>query len=105
MRKYETVFEYLHASFVTALAIYRNSLEEILSPLALSDSQLYQLLEVADERAWDEAELVASLRSRLGNNYLPFKSSIKQLNKKLVLFGHKLQLSDDFTVSHSLQLH
>ncbi|KAF2867390.1 hypothetical protein BDV95DRAFT_610791 [Massariosphaeria phaeospora] len=76
------------------MVIYRNSLEELLSPLVLSDSQLYQLLEETNGSAWETPDLVSSLRDRLGHNYLPFKSSIKQLNKKVVLFGHKLQLDD-----------
>ncbi|KAF2821597.1 hypothetical protein CC86DRAFT_458775 [Ophiobolus disseminans] len=94
MRKYETIFEYLHASLATSLAIYRNSLEELLSPLALSDSQLFCLLEDIDQHAWDDPDLIKGIRSRLGNSYVPFKSSIKQLHKKVNLFGHKLQLDE-----------
>jgi hypothetical protein len=104
MQKYESVFEYLHASFVTNMAIYRNSLEELLSSLSLSDSQLYQLLEDTDESAWESPDLVSGLRDRLGHNYIPFKSSVKQLNKKMILFGHKLQLDDKLKVSFSLYL-
>jgi hypothetical protein len=99
MQKYESVFEYLHVGFVTNLTIYRNSLEELLSPLALSDVQLYQLLEEANEGAWDDPELIANLRDRLGSSYLPFKSSVKQLHKKVNLFAHKLQLGDNFKVN------
>jgi hypothetical protein len=104
MRRYESIFDYLHASLVTNLAIYRNALEELLSPLALSDSQLYQLLEDVDQRAWDEPVLVASIRSRLGSSYLPFKSSVKQLHKKVNMFGHKLQLDSDLKVSSSKRI-
>ncbi|CAN9274444.1 unnamed protein product [Alternaria alternata] len=96
MQKYEETFGYLHASFVTIACIYRNSCEELLSPLALSDAQLSQLLENRESSAWENPELSDALRNRLGNNYLPFKSSVKQLNKKINLFGRKLQLDKNF---------
>jgi len=99
MQKYEEVFGYLHASFVTASCIYRNSCEELLSPLALSDAQLCELLENRDSSSWESPDLSDALHDRLGNNYLPFKHSVKQLNKKINLFGKKLQLSDKFHVS------
>jgi hypothetical protein len=99
MQKYEAVFDYLHASFVTNLAIYRNSLEELLSPLALSDTKLFSLLEKFDTNAWQEPDLVSSLRQRLGSSLLPFRSSTKQLHKKITLFAHKLQLDEKFKVS------
>ncbi|KAJ8113436.1 hypothetical protein OPT61_g4439 [Boeremia exigua] len=96
MHKYEDVFGHIHASFVTSACIYRNSCEELLSPLALSDLELYQLLEEVDGPSWQREDLDLTLRSRLGNNYLPYKSSVKQLNKKIILFGQKLKLSSDF---------
>ncbi|KAH6878005.1 hypothetical protein BKA58DRAFT_465733 [Alternaria rosae] len=96
MQKYEEVFEYLHASFVTTTCIYRNSCEELLSPLALSDARMSQLLEDHEDSSWDDPEFNDALRNRLGNNYLPFRSSVKQLNKKIKLFGAKLQLCDNF---------
>lgn len=99
MKKYEPIFEYIHATFVTSLTIYRNSLEELLSPLALSDLHLYRLLEEKDEAAWEEPDLVSCLKQRLEHSYLPFKSSLKQLNKKVTLFGRKLQLDEGFRVS------
>jgi hypothetical protein len=98
MQKYESVFEYLHVAFVTALTIYRNSLEELLGPLELSDTQLYKLLEEGDNVAWNNAEISANLRERLGSSYLPFRSSLKQLHKKVKLFARKLQLSDKMEV-------
>lgn len=104
MPKYESDFEYLHASFVTNMAIYRNSLEEFLSHPVLSNSQLYQLLEETDESAWENPDLASSLRALLGHNYLPFKSSVKQLNKKVILFGQKMQLDDKLKVRISLPL-
>jgi hypothetical protein len=99
MQKYESVFEYLHVAFVTNLTIYRNSLEELLSPLQLSDTQLYRLLEKSDHVAWNDPELITSLRERLGTSYLPLKSSIKQLHKKVTLFAHKLQLGTNLKVN------
>lgn len=98
MHKYESVFEYLHASFVTGLVIYRNSLEELLSALALSDAELNRLIEESDLHAWEDPSLVHKLRDRLGSSYLPFKSAVKQLHKKLNLLGHKLQLDASFKV-------
>jgi hypothetical protein len=99
MQRYESVFEYLHVAFVTNLTIYRNSLEELLSPLQLSDTQLCRLLEESDHVAWNDPELIASLRDRLGTSYLPFKSSIKQLHKKVKLFAHKLHLGANLKVN------
>jgi hypothetical protein len=100
MQKYESEFEYLQASFVTSLSIYRNSLEELLlSALALSDAQLHQLLKESDSQAWDNPDLVCKLRDRLASSYLPFKSSVKQLHKKVNLFGRKLQLDARLKVS------
>jgi len=101
MQKYEEAFECLHASFVTNACIYRNSCEELLGPLALSDAQVCQLLEDHDSSSWEDADLNDALRNRLGNNYLPFKSSVKQLNKKINLFARKLQLCDNFQVGKS----
>jgi hypothetical protein len=98
MQKYEEVFVYLHVSFVTISCIYRNSCEELLSPLALSDAQLSQLLENCESSAWESPDLSDALRNRLGSNYLPFKSSVKQLNKKINLFSCKLQLDKNFQV-------
>jgi hypothetical protein len=103
MQKYESAFAYLHASFVSSLTIYRNSCEELLSPLDLPDSQLFELLEDIDGRAWASAALDARVRTRLGSNYLPLKSSVKQLNKKIELFAHKLKLEKDFRVRGSSQ--
>jgi hypothetical protein len=99
MQKYEAVFEYLHASLVTSLAIYRNSCEELLSPLSLPDSQLFDLLDRIDYDCWADPVLDASFRDRLGKCYLPFKSSVKQLNKKIGLLGRKLKLEEDLRVS------
>ncbi|KAI4956191.1 hypothetical protein J4E91_000402 [Alternaria rosae] len=96
MQKYEDAFEHLHASFVTIACIYRNSCEELLSPLALSDAQVCQLLEDHDSSSWENSDLNDALRNRLGSNFLPFKSSVKQLNKKINLFAQKLQLGDNF---------
>ena len=98
MRKYEDVFGHMHASFVTIACIYRNSCEDLLCPLALSDIQLYQLLEKHDSPSWESVELNDALRSRLGSSYVPFKLAVKQLNKGLRLLGRKLQLCDDFRV-------
>jgi hypothetical protein len=102
MQKYESVFEHLHVAFVTNLTIYRNSLEELLGPLELSDTQLYQLLEEGDNAAWNDVELTSKLRDRLGSSYLPFRSSLKQLNKKVNLFAHKLQLDAGMKVIPSV---
>ena len=99
MHKYEGVFEYLHASLVTSLAIYRNSCEELLSPLSLPDSQLFDLLEKIDDVSWSDPSLDTGVRTRLGTSYLPFKSSVKQLNKKIKLLGRKLKLEEDLRVS------
>ena len=98
MRKYEEVFEYLHSSFIIMACIYRNACEELLSPLALSDAQVCELLESHDSSSWENPDLNDALRNRLGSNYLPFKSSVKQLNKKINFFARKLQLSDKFQV-------
>jgi hypothetical protein len=103
MQRYEAVFEYLRVSFVTSRTIYRNALEELLSPLALSDSQLYMLSEETDQSAWEEPKLASSIEGRLSHSYSPFKSSVKQLNKKVLLFGRKLQLENGFRVSSILQ--
>ncbi|KAF2490602.1 hypothetical protein BU16DRAFT_518033 [Lophium mytilinum] len=96
MKKYEGVFDDLHVSLITSLSIYRNSCEELLGPLALPDSQLYELLEKIDGSAWEDVGLSERLRERLGSNYLPFRTSVKQLNKRVVLFGQKLRLKQNF---------
>lgn len=101
MQKYEEAFECLHASFVTNACIYRNSCEELLGPLALSDAQVCQLLEDHDSSSWEDPDLNDALRNRLGSNYLPFRSSVKQLNKKINLFARKLQLCENFQVGKS----
>jgi hypothetical protein len=100
MQKHKSVLEYSHAAFVTNLAIYRNSLEELLGPLELSETQLYKLLEEGDNVAWSDPEFTANLRDRLGSGYLPFRSPLKQLHKKVNLFAHELQLSDKMQVKY-----
>jgi hypothetical protein len=92
MQKYESVFEHLHVAFVTNLTIDSSRGPNSSSSEFLYDTQLYQLLEEGDNAAWNDDELTAKLRERLGSSYLPFKSSLKQLNKKVNLFAHKLQL-------------
>jgi len=76
MRKYEGVFECIHASFIASLTIYRNSCEELLTRLDLPVSQLFEILEKIDGEAWTNPTLDASVRDRPGNNYLPLKSSV-----------------------------
>lgn len=98
MRDYETVFDNLHTRFVTSLSIYRNSCEELLSPLMLSDNKLLELLENPGTASWEDVELGESLRERLGESYRPYKASVKQLDKKIILFGKKLKL-DNMRVS------
>jgi hypothetical protein len=68
MQRYATTFDYLHGLLLANFAIYRNSLEELLSPLALSDSQMLQLLEHNDDQTWNDPELVLGLRNRLGSS-------------------------------------
>jgi hypothetical protein len=101
MRRYATTFDYLHASLVANLAIYRNALEELLNPLMLPSSQMFRLLEDNDDQAWNDEELVVGLKDRLGSSYLPFRSSVKQLHKKVNLLGHKLHLDTKLKVSFS----
>ncbi|KAH0543123.1 hypothetical protein FGG08_002549 [Glutinoglossum americanum] len=95
MKDYESVFENLHTSFITGLSIYRDSCEQLLSPLMLPDNKFYELLEKPEGNAWKDAELGESLHERLGSDYGPYRSSIKQLNKKIILFSKKLKLDDD----------
>ncbi|KAF8246380.1 hypothetical protein K440DRAFT_366847 [Wilcoxina mikolae CBS 423.85] len=94
MKDYESIFENLHTSFVTGLSIYRHSCEELLSPLMLPDNKFHELLENSDRNAWEDEELGKSLCERLGADYLPYKSSVKKLNKKIILFSKKLKLDD-----------
>lgn len=99
MNDFETDFENLHTSFVTSLAIYKNSCEKLLSPLMLPDNKLYELLENGSATSWEDAELGKSLHERLGQSYKPYKDSVKQLNKRITLFGTKLKLGDEMRVS------
>lgn len=99
MNDYENVFENLHTSFVTNLAIYRNSCEELLSPLILLDNDLNELLDKRGAKLWEDAKLGESLRERLGDSYTPYKSSVKQLDRRIKLFCKKLKLEDDMRVS------
>jgi hypothetical protein len=99
--RYECVFDCLHASLVTSLANYRNCCEELLSPFALPDTQLDDLFKKVDESSWADSDLDSLVRERLHNNYLPFKLSVKQLNKKIILLARKLKLDKDFRVCRS----
>lgn len=98
MKNYENVFESLHASFVLSLSIYRNSCEQLLHPLMLPGSKRHELLERPEQNAWQDAELNTILRQRLGLHYGDYKASVKQLAKKIVLFGKKLKLGDEMRV-------
>lgn len=99
MNDYETVFETLQTSFVTSLSIYRNSCEELLSPLMLPDKELSELLKNRSAKSWEGEKLGESLRERLGPSYIPYKASVKQLYKKINLFAKKLKLGNDMRVS------
>ena len=98
MWEYESVFESLHSSLITSLFIYKHSCEQLLNPMMLSESKLYELLEKPAGNAWQDPELNDSLRKRLGSAYIPYKTSTKQLNKKVILFGTKLKLAEDLRV-------
>lgn len=98
MWEYESVFENLHSSLVTSLLIYKHSCEQLLNQMMLPESKLYELLEKPAGNAWQDPELNDSLRKRLGATYSPYKTSIKQLNKKVILFGKKLKLDEDLRV-------
>ncbi|KAI9769210.1 MAG: hypothetical protein M1840_004339 [Geoglossum simile] len=65
----------------------------------LPDSNFYELLENHHGDAWKDEELGKRLRERLGTDYPPYKSSVRQLNKKIVLFSQKLKLCDDMRPS------
>lgn len=101
MWDYESIFENLHVSLVTILCIYRHSCEQLLSPLMLPESKRYELLEKPTGNAWQDAELDDSLHKRLGVSYGPYKASVKQLNKKIILFGKKLKLGEDLRVCNA----
>ncbi|KAF8531431.1 hypothetical protein BDD12DRAFT_800092 [Trichophaea hybrida] len=94
MREYESVFENLLTAFDTGLAIYRNSCEELLSPLSLPDNKFNDLLENRSD-AWEDSELEMSLKERLGRDYRTYKCAIRRLDKKIILFGEKLKLGKD----------
>lgn len=96
--EYENIFENLHSSLVTSLFIYKHSCEQLLNPMTLPDSKLYELLEEPTGNAWQDPELNDGLRKRLGSTYSPYKTSIKQLNKKVILFGKKLKLDEHLRV-------
>lgn len=99
MNEYESDFENLHASFVTSLSIYRNSCEELLSSLMLSDNEIFELLQNRGSKSWEDDKLARSLRDRLGPDYKLYKESVEQLDRKIMLFGEKLNLGDDMMVN------
>jgi hypothetical protein len=107
MKAYESVLEMMIADFTTSSVIYRNSCEELLSPLMLPDVKFYELLNDPKSKAWDSDELGKELRNRLGDSYEPYKSAVEKLNKRIDLLRRKLDLNDDMQVSaliYSLRL-
>jgi hypothetical protein len=103
MNNYETVFETLHTSFITNLSIFRNSCEELLNPLTLPNNKLQELLEDHNGSVWEDAVLGEKLRGRLGDDYVLYKTSVRQLNKKINLFGRKLKLLDNMRVCFQIE--
>jgi len=99
MKNYELVFVDLRTSFAASVAIYTGSCHKLLSPLNLPDNKLKDLLVERKKEAWEDVELGESLKKRLGDDYMPYKSLVKQLNKKIILFCKKLKLDEDITVS------
>jgi hypothetical protein len=99
MREYESVFENLLTAFGTGLAIYKNSCEELLSPLSLPDNTFNDLLENRNSDAWENPQLEVSLKERLGRDYGTYKRAVKGLDKNIILFRKKLKLGDDMRVS------
>lgn len=99
MTDYETTFEEIHTPFVASLSIYRNSCEELLSPLMLPDNELYELLENPSTMSWKGKKLDETLRERLGPSYIPYKASVEKLHKKINLFAKKLKLGNSMRVS------
>src|ERR1700730_10468611 len=82
MKAYESVLETMITDFITSSMIYRNSCEELLSPLMLPDAKFYELLNDPKSKAWDSDELGKELRNRLGDSYKPYKSAVEKLNKR-----------------------
>jgi hypothetical protein len=99
MKAYESVLETMIADFITSSAIYRNSCEELLSPLMLPDAKFYELLNDPKSKTWDSDELGKELRNRLGDSYEPYKLAVEKLNKRIDLLRRKLDLNDDMQVS------
>jgi hypothetical protein len=98
MKNYEIVFINLHTSFITSCAIYRQSCEQLLSPLMLPDNQFRELLGNDARKAWQDPEIGKSLRKRLGCDHPEYESCVKMLDEMLVQFGKKLGLGKDIRV-------
>ena len=100
MKNYELVFVDIRTSFAASVAIYTGSCYKLLSPLNLPDSKLKDLLAERKKEAWEDIALGESLKKRLGDDYMPYKSLVKQLNKRIILFCKKLKLDEDINVRH-----
>lgn len=95
MLEYREVVQDLVCSFDTATARFRLTCERLLAPLALPETTLLALLEDPESKAWEEEDLSAQLRKRLGTSYRPYSSSVKRLMKRVNKFAEKLGLDEE----------
>lgn len=102
--EYEIEFEDLSSSFEVALCKYKDSCQDLLMPLHLSDSKFHSLLEEPNGELWEDEELVEKLVERLGSAHGPYRRKIKSLDRKIKLFCAKLKL-DAVTMKVGLHVH
>lgn len=100
MKEYECVFSDIQTSFSASVAIYMNSCYCLLSSLHLSDEQMNDLLVQRKGEAWSTPQLQKDLEKRLGPSCAIYLLLIDKLNRRILLFGKKLKLTEGLKVRY-----
>lgn len=99
MKAFDSVLSTMIAYFTTISSINRASCEELLSPLMLPNAQFYQFLDDPKSTAWDSEELDKKLQYWLGDPHKPYRAAVKNLNKRIAMLRHKLDLNKNMQMS------
>lgn len=94
MKKYENLFIDNSQTLLLSMAIFHQSCRTLLQDLP--DKQIRDLLDLRS--GWDKLELEEKLEPRLGEDFMIYKASVRQLNKKVEKLRTKLKLGEDLTV-------
>src|SRR5687768_6223509 len=100
IRKYERIFDDMESRLRGAVAVLRQTCEELLQGLGIPDDQLRDLIE--NQQGWDSESLKTKLKSQMGTeDYGDFEAVAASLRRRLDDLGAQLSLDRRWQVSNS----